>query len=184
MSIKIPFNVKFGRNEIEIPCNTGKNIYCDYAEGLSPLNNLTFTLINQIPTSDTVATKIAWTKHVMQGCGKSSGIYDKSAGNMLYKANGFTAYLTEWRNYREPNFSKKGYYSVYDTEKELYTANVGDLLIFREIEESAPTSVREFNNLRAKYTSEGGVITGAEAFIEFKANGKPWRTNHIELIKG
>ncbi len=151
---------------------------------LSNLYDKTFTIINQIPTSQTVATKIAWVKNTVTHCDKVSGVYDKSTGTMEYKANNFTAYVKSWENYREPNFSDNGYYSIYKTGKGLYTANVGDLVVFREIEDPAPTTLKEFNDLRTKYANEGGILTGAEAFINFENNGKPWETNHIELIKG
>ena len=150
---------------------------------LSNLYDKTFTVINQIPTSQTVATKIAWVKHTISGCDKADGIYDKSTGNMVYKANAFTAYLKNWQNYREPNFSEQGYYSLYRTEKTLYTANVGDLVIFREIDDPAPTTLKEFNDLRTKYANEGGILTTVEALINYHNDRKPWRTNHIELIK-
>ena len=114
---------------------------------LSNLYDKTFTIINQIPTSQTVATKIAWVKHTISGCEVVSGIYDKS-------------------------------------EKTLYTANVGDLVIFREIEDPAPTTLKEFNDLRTKYANEGGILTTVEAFINYHNDRTPWRTNHIELIRG
>lgn len=150
---------------------------------LSNLFDKTFTVINQIPSSATVATKIAWVKHTIKGCDVVNGIYDKSTGNMVYKANTFTAYLKGWQNYREPNFSANGYYSIYKTEKGLYTANAGDLVVFREIDDPAPTTLQEFNALRTKYANEGGILTTVEAFINYHNDRTPWNTNHIELIK-
>lgn len=151
---------------------------------LSNLYNKTFTIINQIPTSETVATKIAWVKHSISHCDKVGSIYDKSTGNMVYKVNTFTAYIKDWQNYREPSFSDDGYYSIYQTEKTAYTANVGDLVIFREIDDPAPTTLKEFNDLRSKYATEGGILTSVEAFINYKDGKTPWETNHIELVKG
>lgn len=151
---------------------------------LSNLFDKTFTVINQIPTSQTVATKIAWVKHTISGCDVVSGIYDKSTGNMVYKANTFTAYLKNWHNYREPNFSEHGYYSIYKTDKTLYTANVGDLVIFREIDDPAPTTLKEYNDLKMKYSKESGEASTVEAFINYHNDKTPWRTNHIELIRG
>ena len=60
--------------------------------GLTKLNNKVFTIINQIPTSATVATKIAWKKYRFTNCGKRDGLYDKSSGTMSYKANTWTEY--------------------------------------------------------------------------------------------
>lgn len=151
---------------------------------LSQLYDKTFTIINQIPTSETIATKIAWVKHTISGCDKSDGLYDKSTGNMVYKANTFTAYIKNWESYRDPNFSGNGYYSIYNRNPDLFTATPGDLVIFRAIDDPAPTTVKEFNDLRTKYAAEGGAITGAEAYINYRSAGVPWSTNHIELIKG
>lgn len=151
---------------------------------LSSLFDKTFTIINQIPTSTTAATKTEWVKHTISGCDVVSGIYDKSTGNMVYKANTFTAYLMDWQNYREPNFSDDGYYTVYKRNKTLYTANVGDLVIFRDIADTTPNTLQEFNALRTKYANEGGILTTVEAFINYHNDKTPWRTNHIELIKG
>lgn len=151
---------------------------------LSQLYDKTFTIINQIPTSETIATKIAWVKHTISGCDKADGVYDKSTGNMVYKANTFTAYIKNWESYRDPNFSVNGYYSIYNRNPDLFTATPGDLVIFREIDDPAPTTVKEFNDLRTKYAAEGGAITEAEAYINYRSAGFPWSTNHIELIKG
>ena len=148
---------------------------------LSNLYDKTFTIINQIPTSETVATKIAWRKNVLNGCDKVGRILDQSSGNMVYKANAFTAYIKDWERYLPPTFS--GYYGSYQTNNG-FTVAVGDLIIFREIEDPAPTSVQEFNALRTKYVNEGGILTGAEADINYKPDGTPWDTNHIEAIKG
>ena len=178
--MKIKFTVKYGENVIDIP----SALEVPKGSGLSNLYDKTFTIINQIPTSQTIATKIAWVKHTVEHCDKSDGIFDKSTGNMVYKANTFTVYLRDWQNYREPNFSESGYYSLYSTEKELYTAAVGDLVIFRGIDDPAPTTIKEFNDLRTKYANEGGILTGVEAFINYHSDLSPWRTNHIELIRG
>lgn len=151
---------------------------------LSNLYDKTFTIINQIPTSVTNATKVAWVKNVLPHCDKVSGIYDKSSGNMFYKSNTFKVYCEDWQNFRSADFSNKGYYSVYQTEKTAYTANIGDLVIFGEIAEEAPTTIQEFNALRTKYQNNGGILTAVEVYINYKNKTIPWATNHIELIKG
>lgn len=184
MAIKIEFDVKYGKNTIEIPINAGDKQFLDCGRGLSNLFDKTFTIINQIPTSETVSTKIAWKKHIISKCDVAEGIYDKSSGTMVYNANTFTAYLKNWEKFREPNFSENGYYYLYNTDDTLYTASVGDLLILREIQDPEPTSAKEFNALRTKYSNEGGILTGKESFLNYRPNGTPWKTNHIELIKG
>lgn len=184
MSMKIKFDVKYGRNTIELPINTGEKIYSDNSNGLSNLNNQHFTIINQIPTSQSVMTKMAWKKRLLTKCNKKDGIYDKSSQGVVYKANTWTAYIFDWLEYKPPLWVDGGYYALADDAKvEFFTAAVGDLLIFAEIDDPVPTSIAEFDALRNKYKDCGGIITGAEAYISYRPNGKPWKTNHIEIIK-
>lgn len=152
---------------------------------LSNLNHETFTIINQIPQSPTVATKRAWRKYTLKGCDKKDGLFDKSSGTMVYKANSFTAYLTDWEHYKAPLWLKDGFYAMADVDKEnFYTANVGDLIIFADIPDETPTTTAEFTALTQKYKDIGGIISGVNVYINHKPDGTPWKTNHIELIKG
>ena len=152
---------------------------------LSRLAGQTFTIINQIPQSATVLTKTQWKKKVLKDCGKKDGLYDRSSGTMAYKANTWTAFINDWQMYKAPNFLDGGYYALDDELKDQYfTANVGDLLIFADIPDDAPTTIQEFNQLRDKYRDIGGPITSAEVYINFNADGTPWKTNHVELVRG
>ena len=183
--MKVGFNVKYGYNEIDIPVNSGKSYADNAPAGLSNLNGQVFTIINQIPTSQTVATKTAWKVYRLTDCGKRDGLYDKSSGTMAYKANTWTAYINDWQQYKPPTWLADGYYALSDAEvAEHYTANVGDLLIFEDITDEAPTTLKEFTALRDKYKDIGGIITGQEVYVNYKPNGTPWKTNHIECIKG
>lgn len=181
--IKVGFDVRYGHNEIEIPVNGGK-LYADNAVlGLSNLNGETFTIINAVPESPEVPAKAAWKKFTLAGCGKRSGLYDKSSGEAVYKANAWTAYIKNWQQYKKPVFLQGGYYALADGEKQNYfTANVGDLLIFADIPDAAPGSLHEFHALRDKYKDIGGVISGTEEYISYKPDGTPWATNHIECV--
>ena len=182
MSVKVPFKVKYGQNIIDIPVNGGK-LYSDNAPaGLSNLNGETFTIINQIPQSQTVATKIGWEKHILINCSRRDGLYDKSSGQMVYKSNTWTAYIHGYQNYRMPLWCNDGYYSI-DTRDDYFTVNVGDLLIFADIDDTAPKSQQEFVALRDRYKDLGGIITACEVYIRYKPDGTPWNTNHIEVIK-
>ena len=182
MSIKVEFDVKYGHNTIEIPIKS----YTDFAPvGTSNLNGQVFTIINQIPTSATVATKIAWKKYRLDKCGKDDGLSDKSSSTTAYTANTWTAFIYNWQQYKPPTWLGGGYYALADEEKANYfTANVGDLVIFSDVFDDAPTTLQEFNALRDKYKDMGGIVTRQEAYINYKPNGTPWPKNHIELVKG
>ena len=153
--------------------------------GLSNLSGKTFTIINQIPESPSVNTKVAWIKHTLTDCGKKDGLFDQSSGTMSSKANTWTAYLNDWERYKPPHWLDGGYYALPDDAKPSYfTVNVGDLIIFDDIPDVAPTTLTEFNALSKKYKDIGGAVTSAEAYITYKPNGEPWGNNHIEAIKG
>lgn len=183
--IRVPIHVKFGTNVIELPVNDGK-LYADNAPNeLSNLNVGTFTIINQIPTSPTNPTKRTWKKYVLTGCAKKAGIYDKSKEAMVYDANAFTVFCNNWQSYKEPLFTDGGYYALPESEMDnFFTIKPKDLIIFAEIADSAPTTTAEFMALKSKYADCGGEITGAEVYIQYRSNGTPWRTNHIEILKG
>ena len=152
---------------------------------LSNLNHETFTIINQVPQSQSVATKVKWCKATLKDCDKRDGLYDKSSGTMVYKANSFTAYINSWENYKAPTWLENGFYSMADVDKvDYFTANVGDLIIFADIPDVAPTTTAEFTALTQKYRDIGGIISGVNVYINYKPDGTPWKTNHIELIKG
>lgn len=152
---------------------------------LSKLNHETFTIINQIPQSPSVATKTKWKKHTLKNCDKKDGILDKSSGTMIYKANTFTACIYDLEHYKAPHWLENGFYSMADIDKnDYYTANAGDLIVFADIPDEAPTTTAEFAALTQKYKDIGGIINGVNVYINHKPDGTPWKTNHIELIKG
>lgn len=152
---------------------------------LSNLKHETFTIINQIPQSASISTKVRWRKSTLHRCDKTDGIYDKTTDTIVRKANTFTAYISEWERFRPANWIGDGYYAMADADKDgFYTANVGDLIIFADIPDVEPVSAAEFSALVQKYKDLGGIISGVNAYINYKPNGEPWKTNHIELVKG
>lgn len=152
---------------------------------MSDLFSETFTIINQIPASQTNASKAKWKKHFISMCGRRDGIFDRSSGTMAYRANAWTVWCKDWEKYKPPNWADNGYYTLGDDDKaDCFTANVGDLVVFAEIPDTEPTTVQEFQTLANKYRDNGGTITSAQAYINYHADGKPWTTNHIEMIKG
>lgn len=152
---------------------------------MSNLFSETFTIINQIPQSQTQANKVKWKKHFIHNCDRRDGIFDRSSGTMAYRANAWTVWCKDWKRYKPPIWTSDGYYALGDDEKDdFFTANVGDLIVFAEIPDVVPTTVQEFQALKTKYNDNGGLITQAQAYINYRPDGTPWATNHIEMIKG
>lgn len=150
---------------------------------LSDLYNETFTIINQIPKSADTAAKAAWKKHTLKKCGRQTGIYDRTNGMMAYKANTFTAYIYDWESYKPANWSDGGYYAS-DDKDSYFTVNIGDLIVFADIPDLVPTTLQEFQSLVTKYKDNGGTVSSVQAYLKYKSDGTPWKTNHIEAIKG
>lgn len=181
--MKVSFDVRYGRNVIDIPLYPEPKT--QGGGNLSDLKDKTFTIINRIPTSANNPQISKWIKSVLMKCDMQDGIFDKTSQTMVYKAHTWTAWVADWQRYKAPHWLDDGYYALADDEKsEFYTVNAGDLLIFSEIPDSAPTSEQEFQQLAAKYKNTGGILTASEAYINYRPNGTPWRTNHIEIIRG
>ena len=152
--------------------------------GLSNLKDKTFTIINRVPTSETNHQTVKWKKFTLEGCGWVGGIYDKSSGTVINRNNTWTAWIGNWQAYTPPTFCDGGFYALSDEEiSRHYTVTAGDLLIFDDIPDSEPANEREFQTLASKYKNMGGLLTGAEVYINYRPNGNPWRTNHITIVR-
>ena len=183
--MKVKFTPKWGSTEIELPITEGKPIFLLGGSGLSDFNSETFTIINQIPQAPNIATKIKWKKYTLKRCDKRDGLFDKSSGTMVYKANSFTVFVSDWEHYKAPTWLNGGYYALADMDKsEYFTVNPGDLIIFADIPDLEPETTAEFTALSQKYKDIGGIISGVNVYVNYKPDGTPWKTNHIEIIKG
>lgn len=151
---------------------------------LSNLYNQTYTIINQIPTSQKNAKKRLWVKRYLKHCDKIGGVYDKTSGVLFLSDEAFTVYIKDWEHYRPAVWTNGGYYTLPDnTKSEYFTAARGDLIIFDKINDPAPVNGEEFDALIDKYKGMGGTLSDVMDYINYKNDGTPWRTNHIELIK-
>ena len=151
---------------------------------LSNLCDKTFTLINQLPKSQDCGQSVMWIKHTLNHCDKKSGLYDKSSNQTFYKDDVWTARIKDWKSYVAPGWLIGEYYALDEGEQQnCFTVNIGDLIIFADIPDKVPTNTAEFIALRDKYSINGGIITAVEVNIRFKPNGKPWRTNHIKVVR-
>ena len=138
----------------------------------------------QIPTSASIATKAKWIKHTLKGCDKTDGVYDKTSDTIINKATSWTVYVKDWQSWRAPSWVGGGYYAQTALEKQdTYTIAVGDLIVFADVDDVAPSSVAEFNALVNKYKNNGGAVTSSEAYINYNGS-TPWKTNHIEAVRG
>lgn len=151
---------------------------------MSNLFSGTFTIINQIPQSQAVPTKIKWKKHFIERCNRQYGIKDASTGTMAYKANAFVVNCKDVETFINADWID-GYYTLPDDEKDKYwTASSGDLLIFAKVDDVEPATVAEFQSLVNKYKDIGGTLTAVNPYITINDKGEPTKTSNIEMIKG
>ena len=138
----------------------------------------------QIPTSASISTKAKWIKYTLKGCDKTDVVYDKTSDTIVNKATSWTVYIKDWQSWRPPSWVGNGYYALTALDKQgAYTISVGDLIVFDDVDDVAPSSVAEFNALVNKYKNNGGAVTSSEAFINYNGS-TPWKTNHIEAVRG
>lgn len=150
---------------------------------LSNLYNQTFTIINQIPESQTKHKKVAWTKHILKRCDKVGGIYDKSQNAMVLTSGEYTVYIKDWQDYVMASWNGCGFYGNEEKRQNHFTLAKGDLIIFDEILDSVPTSGDEYDALIEKYADNSMTVADFEVFINYRADGTPWDINHIEVMK-
>lgn len=145
---------------------------------LSNLCDKTFTLINQIPQSQTNKKKIAWHKHTLTKCDVVGGVYDRSQHTLIKTSGEYTAYIKDWERY----IPAQQYYNMSDCSDK-FTIAKGDLIIFSDIPEDAPSDGDSFDLLVDKYSGNCMTVSDFELYINYRSDGKPWKTNHIEVIK-
>lgn len=151
---------------------------------LSNLYNQTYTIINQIPTAPKNNKKRMWVKRYLHQCDRIGGIYDKTTGVLFRSNETFTVYIRDWEIYRPAIWTSGGYYALGDDMKpEYFTAARGDLVVFAEIDDPAPADGEEYDALIDKYKGMGGTVSDVLEYINYHADGTPWRTNHIEAVK-
>lgn len=144
---------------------------------LSNLYDKTFTIINQIPESPKSKRKVGWKMFKLTGCDVVGAKYDRSQGTIGLESGAHNVYIKNWQDY----CPSADFYETLPAGK--YTLARGDLIIFEDIDIAAPTSVEEYDSLIEKYVDTSLTVSDFEVFVNYKRNGMPWRTNHIEVMK-
>ncbi len=128
------------------------------------------TLINQIPKSSTDAQKVKWIKHTKTGeyIQNTSG---ESRETAIYGKNTATVYIFDTEGYMQPaRYYLSGNYSGG------FTAARGDMIIFEEISDPAPTCDEEFDAMLQKYGENAITVESVTPYIR-----EGFGINHIEV---
>lgn len=149
--MKIGFNVKYGYNEIEIPI-TEKTVPKFQKNGMTDLFSRKVTIYNDIP-SDGVNDR-RFDRFVIECCNIQGGIVSKTDGTVENIVNAVSVITKDIEHYKQPMEYAK---LPEDKRQDFYTAQVGDFIVFAEVDDVVETS-REFAELQKKYASNGIVV--------------------------
>ena len=109
-------------------------------------------------------------KYIARHCAKIGGRYDKTVRAMINVPGIYTVYIGDWKDY------------VRSYENGKYMLNKGDLIVFSEVNDPAPSTPDEFDELIDKYDDgySAMVVSNVSHNILFDNSNKPWGINHIE----
>ena len=146
----------------------------------------TITIFNFVPKEQGSAEFGSCFKTVISSAHYSSLIVSGHEGVMKADGTQTFVYIKNISKYLPPTFQKGGFFNADTKKDEFWTANTGDLVVYREAHDSAPESFAEWKKLKDKYkTSGGGVISSAPSLLKrYSEDSKPFFVNHLEFICG
>ena len=156
--MKISFDVKYGRNEIEIPIteNTVPK-YTPYNFKNKFINRV--TIFNDIP-SDGVSTR-RFDKFVIDKCIIYNQMSEGADGTIQKIVNAQNVITKDIEHYKTPT----EYAQIPVDEKDnYYTVQVDDFVVLDEVDDVV-TTAKEFQNLQQKYKTKGFSVTSVNASI-------------------
>lgn len=156
--MKIEFDVKYGRNVIDIPIteDTRPSFKTD---GMTNLWKSRVTIYNDIPK--TAAEERHFDRFVIDRCNIQGGIVSKANGTVENIVNAVTVITKAVDKFKPPI----EYRAIpVDLREEYYTVQVGDFIVLSEVDDIVTTS-REFSDLQDKYKDNGIVVRSVSANI-------------------
>lgn len=156
--MKIEFNVKYGKNVIEIPI-TDKTMPAFTKSGMVDLFSKKVTIYNDISANDTEPRH--FDRFIIDKCSIQGGYVNKSDNTIQNIVNAKTVITKDTEHYKSP-FE---YASLPDDERDnYYTVQVGDFIVFKAVDDEI-TTAQEFAQLQLKYKDSGIKITTVQANI-------------------
>lgn len=110
------------------------------------------TIYNDIPADAVNARR--FDRFVIDKCNIQGGIVSKADGTIENIVNAVTIITKDVEHYKAPlEYAKL----PVDLKEEFYTVQVGDFIVFAEVDDAVTTS-REFAELQSKYSDNGIVV--------------------------
>ena len=156
--MKISFDVKYGRNEIEIPIteNTVPK-YTPYNLKNKFINRV--TIFNDIPSDGVSARR--FDKFVIDKCIIYNQMSEGADGTIQKIINAQNVITKDIEHYKTPT----EYAQIPVDEKDnYYTVQVDDFVVLDEVDDVI-TTAKEFQNLQQKYKTKGFSVTSVNASI-------------------
>ena len=156
--MKVEFDVKYGKNVIEIPITETTRPAFDPC-GMANLWNKRVTVYNDIPS--TAAEERHFDRFVIDLCNIQGGIVSRADGTVENIVNAVTVITRDVEKYKSP-LEYRGI--PVDLREKFFTVQIGDFIVLDEVDDIV-TNSREFADLQTKYKDNGIVVRSISANI-------------------
>lgn len=156
--MKIEFNVKYGKNVIEIPITENTRPSFD-TDGMTNLWKRKITVYNDIPS--TATEERHFDRFVIDLCNIQGGIVSRADGTIENIVNAVTVITKDVGRYKSPLEYR---HIPVDLREQYFTMQIGDFIVLDEVDDIVTTS-REFANLQTKYKDNGIIVRSISANI-------------------
>ena len=156
--MKVEFNVKWGKNVIEIPIEES----CKPKHRKYGKNNKFFqkvTIYNNV--DETVAEGRHWDRFVIEKCLVYSGFSEGTDGTVQTIANAKNIITKDVMRYKSP--VEYALLPV-DQRENYFTVQIDYFVVFGEVEDEVTTPI-EWRNLQEKYKKNGMSITTVNPYV-------------------
>ena len=156
--MKIEFNVKYGKNVIEIPTPETVRVSMS-TPGTADFFNKKVTIYNDVP-SDGVNPR-RFDRFVIEKCNIQKGVLQSADGTIEKVVNAQTIITKDIEHYKTPlEYARL----PADEKNKYFTANVNDFVVLAEVDDIVTTS-REFQELQVKYKNNGFSVTAVNEYL-------------------
>ena len=156
--MKVEFQVKYGKNVIEIP--TPETVRVSMATpGTTDFFNKKVTIYNDVP-SDGINPR-RFDRFVVEGCNVQKGVLQNADGTIEKVVNALTVITKDIERFKSPlEYARL----PVDEKEKYYTAQINDYVVLAEVDDVVTTS-REFQELQTKYRDNGFLVPAVNEYI-------------------
>lgn len=156
--MKVEFNVKYGKNVIEIPIEEGATPkHRPYGKTNKFIKKV--TIYNDI--DKTAVEERHWDRFVIEKCLIYNGFSEGTDGTVQTISNSQNVITRDVSRYKPPS----EYILLPVDEREKYfTVQIDDFVVFGEVEDEV-TSAAEWRDLQDKYSKNGMSITTVNPYV-------------------